>query len=223
MSSLREKFLARPVFAGILALSGALVLAYYWLPFGSTPAAALAALAVGAPALALTLLWRRHGWLTLAAAVVCLSAAAGFAWRWGYDALFVAPALPLDGVRETVTAEALSYPEETAYGSRLTARVLRPDGRRFKALLYLDDIPADMEPGDRFVMEAQIRAPAPGSEEDRLAGARPRGVVLSVTQRSAYTQQRPESVPWSLRPVVWARALGDGLKQALPPEAAALA
>ncbi|MDR1157541.1 MAG: DNA internalization-related competence protein ComEC/Rec2 [Oscillospiraceae bacterium] len=204
-------------------MSGAMVLAYYWLPFGSASTAALAALAVGAPALALTLLWRRHGWLTLAAAVVCLSAAVGFAWRWGYDAFFVEPALPLDGAQETVVVEALSYPEETAYGSRLTARVLRPAGRRWKALLYLDDVPADMKPGDRFVMEAQIRAPAPGSVEDRLASARPRGVMLSITQRGAYTQQRPEAVPWLLWPVVWARALGDGLKQALPPEAAALA
>ncbi|MDR0670992.1 MAG: hypothetical protein LBF64_01635, partial [Oscillospiraceae bacterium] len=63
--SLKEKFLARRFFAGVLALSGAMALAHYWLPFGGGGAAALAALAVGAPALGLTLLWRGHGWLTL--------------------------------------------------------------------------------------------------------------------------------------------------------------
>lgn len=223
MSPLGEKFLARPAFTGVLALSGALVLAHYWLPFGGGGTAALAALAVGVPALVLALLRRGRGWLPLAAAVVCLSAAVGFAWRWGYDAYFVAPALPLDGARETVTAEVLSYPEETGYGSRLTARIFRPGGRHWKATLYLNDVPADMKPGDRLEMEAQIGAPTPGSAEDRLAAVRPRGVVLSVVQRGAYTQRRPEAVPWSLRPVVWARALGDGLNRALPPEAAALA
>lgn len=214
----------RPLALTAFSFAGALAAAQYLLPYGSFPTAACIVLAAGLFALGGVILHKgAKRPLFVAAACVLLPAALGLFWRCGYDALFVKPALVMDGRMEEVSAEALSYPEETPYGGKVTALFTLPDGRKSRGILYIDDANTDIVPGDRLTLPASFKAPLPGGAGDNLAHLRPRGIVLTATQKGEYTFDRPSSVPLARRPALWAEALKEGLSRALPEGDAALA
>ena len=78
------------------------------------PAALLCALAGMVFCLALWGKERRDG--RLRSALLALGLAVGFAWSWGYDAVFFAPARALAGQTASLTATVADWAEATGYG-----------------------------------------------------------------------------------------------------------
>jgi competence protein ComEC len=203
------------------SFAAALFAAGYLLPGDTLPLFGFVLLAAGAAFLALTFFLTCKNVLR-AALLIALGLSAGLFWRWGYDQLFLRPALIWDGQTVAVAAEALDFPSETPYGARVTARLTFPDGGRFRAVLYLDEF-TDLRPGDRLTLTVKCTAPSPDDPNDPLAYDRPRGAILRATQAAGpVVLTRPDAPTFVHWPRYIARALGDGLNNALPPAQAAL-
>ena len=153
--------------------------------------------------------------------LTALGAAAGFLWFRGWTQVFVTPAARLAGTTQTVTGVVLDYPTETDSGVWVEARVERglidPVVR-----LYAGADCAGLEPGDEVTFTGDFRA------SDLLSGERStyftaRGVfVLAYVDEGEVTWERPDHVPLTLLPRVWAHALVRSVDEVFSDDIAAL-
>ena len=135
--------------AGYIA---ALLAAHYLLPETMLLPAAFFCALLGLAALCLRQLPRmRKQKLSLVAVLVLLSAAAGFAWTWGYTALTIRPAEEFVGEKRSVTVVVTRYANVYDEYTRIEAHSVDAEVPHVRMLLY--DYEADgafdaLRPGD---------------------------------------------------------------------------
>lgn len=145
-------------------------------------------------------------------------AAAGFLWFFGWSAVFLAPANALAGTTASVSAVALDFPEETAYGVRLEVRL----SSGVRTLLYAGGEYAGLEPGDRMEFTARFR-PSDSVRGEEVFYHTSRGIFLLAYAEGEPTFSRPGRAPlWSL-PVRWSRALTGSIRAVFPDDVSGLA
>ena len=96
-------------------------------------------------------------------AVIAVGCAIGFAWNWGYRALFLADPQELDGACLVATVTAGDYSYETDTGIAVDG-TLSHKGKDYKIRIYLYD-KAEIKPGDRITDEFTFRYTATGTPD----------------------------------------------------------
>lgn len=131
------------------SFSGAVLLSVL-LPFGGWELWCAAALV---PVGLLFLRWRERKWARFVT-VIALSAAVGLCYCVGYDAVRCAPVRQrCDGEVKPFAATVCDWPQETAYGAKVT--VVLEGQRGVKAVYYGDSDALSLRPGNRIAGEAR--------------------------------------------------------------------
>ncbi len=110
--------------------------------------------------------------------VLFAGVAAGLMWRYGYERIFVVPALELDGKTLSVDAVALDFSQETDYGGYLDVKLRIEDTAGVKTRLYAyDDALSGVCPGDVISLTADFER-ADRIDGDRITSFVSRGFFL---------------------------------------------
>lgn len=171
----------RKLATAAFAFAAALSAANWLIPAGNALLiAAACCLALGAAAFLLT------GDARLRALIICVSAAVGFAWYWGYREINAAPAEALDGRTMTVTAAVTDYPEERGGFCVIYLRLTDDAAPRTLTAVY--DFSGEtprLAPGDIVTAELSFESALVkyGEETDRYSS---RGIFLTATPTSGY-------------------------------------
>lgn len=196
-----------------LAFAAAVFLSCSFLPLGWLVWLGLACVLCAGAALLL-----KKGAVRTRALLLLSGAAAGFLWFCGWSAVFLAPANALAGTAASVSAVALDFPEETAYGIRMEVRL----SSGVRTLLYAGGEYAGLEPGDRLEFSARFR-PADAVRGEEVFYHTSRGVFLLAYADGELTWVRPRRAPlWTL-PVRWSRALTASIRAVFPDDVSGLA
>lgn len=142
--------------------------------------------------------------------VILLGLAAGLCWRAGYQCLVVDPAEALAGRNGTITAVALDYSADTAWGQRVPAR-LTLEGRTVKAQVWLN-METALSPGDTFTVRAELES----ALSDSYYPAE--GYFLLAYGDGPMEITPCAQTPLGLWPRVIAGKLEDSLRQAMPED-----
>lgn len=141
----------RKLAAFAFSFSAAIFLARYALPFAWLYYFAAFFAAMGL----ISLLFKDERRLLVL--LTALGFATGFAWNAFYINTFIKPLDIYDGKTETITAEVLSYPQKTTYGSSLYIKIKT---EKFylnaNTLLYADDEQIVLSPGDKITLKARL-------------------------------------------------------------------
>ena len=199
------------------SFSAALALLCY-LPEGTWAFWAAAGLAVlGGAALLLPVLGKTKR-LQLTLALIALSLAAGLLYGRGWRHFIADPVREKCGGSHLFSATVCDWPQETDTGWRVTVRLT--DARGAKAVCYLSDEAADLEPGQMLLGEAywQDASVIRGRE---LSTFTARGVFVLL-----YCNTFPDVSPRSAGSVRYlpqhlARAMRDTISRVWPDETAA--
>ena len=185
------------------------------------PAALLCALAGMVLCLALWGKERQDG--RLRSALLALGLAVGFAWSWGYDAVFFAPARALAGQTASLTATVADWPEATRYGVSAKVLLHPPGAPDVRSILYFDSDEAllQLKPGDRLSFTAEFRL------ADTIAGEktgyyRAKGVYLLGYCDKNVEMTPIGAVPPRFWPRLWARTLQETVGTLFSGETAGL-
>ena len=155
----------------------------------------------------------------------CLFVAAGFLYRYGYAAFFLAPAQGLDGQQTEIHAEVLDYSQPGPYGPRASVRVRLPDdrfGRTVKTTLYLKPDMQALEPGDQISCLAVLASSENSLAPEALSLQRSKGVFMRAVQKGALTLDRPAAVPVRHYPAVAAQGVKARIHAIFSQDVAAL-
>lgn len=195
-----------------IPFSAAIFAAVYLAPAWTLPWLAAGCAALALPALLLK--GERRTRVLLSA----LGLAAGLLWTWGYDGLFVAPALALDGAEGTYTFTLTDWPRATAYGVSLPARLALPGERDPKVILYADE-GQNLKPGDTVTCTAALRRAnlRYGEESEYYLS---KGVALLAYARGAPEVFSPPGLPVRYWPLAAARAVKERLAILFPADTA---
>ena len=159
-------------------------------------------------------------WKTLRPVVaVAIGMIAGMIVFVCYQAMYLAPAIKVDGTTHSITAEVSDYSYETDYGSAVKATV-QLDGRSYSVLLYLDEN-KQLIPGDTVCGEFRLRCTWGGSKEPTYH--RGNGIVLLAYQDADVTIEETQTIPNQYYPVVLRRRLLITLDRCFPEDTAAFA
>lgn len=93
-----------------------------------------------------------------------LGCAAGFAWFFLFQSVYLHPACSLDGKNESCVIRASDYSYETAYGYAVDGWI-DIDGKTYRVRAYLDDT-QQVEPGDALSGRFRFRITVPGGAEE---------------------------------------------------------
>lgn len=171
----------RKLACAALSYTCAVIAAHYILPSG---ALLWGALGFGVLFLLSLLL---KGTARLRCALICLFAALGLTWYWGYDALFIQPGQALAGETVTVSARVTDYPCVYEDYTSLSLRFTGDDLPHVKATVYDYDGRTDsLLPGDVVEIELRLRSGTVRYGEDSDANTS-RGIALV-----GYVQSAPE-------------------------------
>ena len=129
---------------GLLPFCAAVFLGVYLVPDGWYVTVGIACLLLSVAALFCQ--GRVRAKVLMTAIGLCL----GFLWCGVYHALWCAPAEVYFGEDRSFSARIVSYPEETAYGASVTARIQSESGRSFPAYLYLSEGYEELTLGDEI-------------------------------------------------------------------------
>ena len=196
-----------------LAYAGAVFLAQYMLPGGGyLPAGFLCALI--ALALLLTPGPRRR-----VTALAAFGLSVGFAWCFGYNALFYAPAEPLIGQTVSFSGRVEDYPTLTDYGCKVTVR-MDTDTHPVRALFYFYTDQPDLRPGDRITGAAEFGS-ARVSREEEVTYHTAKGIYLVADQVEELEIFRPEHLPLSALPATLAHRIRGSVDALFSPEQSA--
>lgn len=194
----------------------------YLLPRGAwLPAAVFCALAGMVLCLFLWGKERRDG--RLRAALLALGLAVGFAWSWGYDAVFFAPAEALAGQNAALTATVADWPEATRWG--VSAEVLLHQGGApdVKTILYFDPDEAlfALKPGDKVAVTAEFRL-ADAIAGEKTGYYRAKGVYLLGYCEKNVEITSADAISLRFWPKQWAKTLKETVNTLFSGENAAL-
>ena len=95
---------------------------------------------------------------------VLLGCAAGVAWFFLFQSVYLHPALSLDGKTQSCVIRASDYSYETAYGSAVDGWI-DLDGTAYRVRAYLDDT-QQVQPGDALSGRFRFRITVPGGAEE---------------------------------------------------------
>ena len=93
-----------------------------------------------------------------------LGCAAGVAWFFLFQSVYLHPALSLDGKTQSCVIRASDYSYETAYGSTVDGWI-DLDGTAYRVRAYLDDT-QQVQPGDALSGRFRFRITVPGGAEE---------------------------------------------------------
>ena len=93
-----------------------------------------------------------------------LGCAAGVAWFFLFQSVYLHPALSLDGKTQSCVIRASDYSYETAYGSAVDGWI-DLDGTAYRVRAYLDDT-QQVQPGDALSGRFRFRITVPGGAEE---------------------------------------------------------
>lgn len=181
------------------------------------PAWALPWLAAGCAVLALLGLLLK-GERRTRALLAALGLSVGFFWTWGYDSIFLTPALALDGVEGIYTFTLTDWPRETAYGVSLPARLALDGARGAKVILY-DDEGMDLKPGDTVTCTASLRRAnlRHGEESEYYLS---KGISLLAYAKGESEVVSQSAVPVRYWPLLAARAVKERVNALFPADTA---
>ena len=135
--------------------TGSLILAHYvlghdWLPW----------LALGFFVLGVACIIALRGGRRTVCAIVCLSAAAGFIWTWGFTELRLRPAEKMNGATEKVTVRISDYPEHYDGYDRVRVKITGGEARVSAYVYDYDGALPSLEPGDEAEMTLRFKSAA---------------------------------------------------------------
>lgn len=148
-------------------------------------------------------------------ALLCAGLALGLAWPGGYTAIIEAPWRDMVGGVARLSATVVDEPWETVLGGAATVRVAPEGGQAFRAVLYAGPEAMELLPGDQVSFTAEC-------ERANDISDRAEGIFLLCYAQGELDAFRPERVPPSCYPAVWARALKDAVRGAFPADTAGL-
>ena len=157
---------------------------------------------------------------TAITATILIGIAAGLAWNWCYDALYLTGARIYDGQTTPAVATVSDYSYETNYGVAADGVVVL-DGRSYRIRLYLES-KEPLQPGD--VIEGNIRFRL--TTADSLQGEtyhQGDGIFLLGYVQKDFYYQKAESVPFQYYPAVIRNRLSQMICDVFPEDAAAFA
>ncbi|MEG1632950.1 MAG: ComEC/Rec2 family competence protein [Oscillospiraceae bacterium] len=200
---------------GLCALGyvSALLFAHYILPPGALLwcAAALAFCCCAA--------FVFRGTARLRILIICLSAACGMAWYWGYGCLVSAKIAEVDGVAAEVVACVTDYPTEGDFPS-LRVRLIGGEASGVNAVIYDYGVGiGDLRPGDIITAEMKLFDAALrfGEETDIYSS---RGLFLRGYLRSAPEVTGRSPLAFMYFPRSMAKAVRDTSAEIFPEDAA---
>lgn len=180
---------------GTVAVTAA---ALYWLPRNLVCLALVILLAGGVCA---ALFYRRLSQRAKCCAIAIWGAVVGLLSFWTYDARQVKPIQTYIGSVQTIEVEACSYCVQTDYGSRLVVKLLEQGKPIGKLAMYLKDIPAQLRPGDKLTLLAEIRDATAAQEDDGSFYYGAKGVYAQAYQRGAWRLDAAQTLPVRYWPV----------------------
>lgn len=171
--------------------------------------------------LALLLLWgllriKKNGKLARA---VLLGAALSLLWLTLYGVLFHAPAEKLENRTIRMEAVVTGWPEEQETNVRIPVNAGEEDGRKARALLYLDLSYADLRPGDKIACVAHCTPADQFRGEDSLYYPS-KGILLHIRGYGEITVTKAEGLPLRYAPARLAGALRGIIDELYPEEQA---
>jgi hypothetical protein len=129
--------------------------------------------------------------------------AAGFLWTALYAAVFVRPADVLAGTTQTVSAHALTAPEETDYGFRISVAVCLDGAPTFKTRLYVFGDDPGILPGNTLSFTARFTA------ADTVYGEETDGYYAKGIYLLAYAEGGVAVTDVRTGPIYWPAYLAD--------------
>ena len=193
--------------------TGSLILAHYVLGHGLLPWLALGIFALGAVC-ALVLRGERR----TACAVVCLFAAAGFLWTWGFTELKLRPAEEMNGVTASVSVRVSDYPEHYDGYDRVRVKVTGGDCPHASAYVYdYDGVLPALEPGDEAQMTLRFKSAAERFGEKTDASTS-QGIFLRAYISGECRVTGRWSLDFLMLPRRLAHAIGEEISSLWPEE-----
>lgn len=160
--------------------------------------------------------WNKHFRIATA---VCIGAALGLCWFWGYDSIHLDSARAVNGQTLEATIYVQDYSYETDYGTAVDGMVFLGDDQ-YKVRVYLND-KLDLEPGNRLVGDFKFQITTGSAEDVRYH--RGNGMFLLCYQRGNVVTERFWSVPLICYPAVWRYQLQNIIENAFPEDVFAFA
>ena len=156
-------------------------------------------------------------------ALVCFGLALGFLWSAVYEVLFFQPAARLDNQTVRLQATVTDYPQAGKYGGyTLAARVEADSFFRPLAVLYVDEQGADLRPGDEISAVVHYTLASRTFSGEEITYYTAKGIFLQGEVYGRLDVERPEHIPVTCWPALWADALKKGISAAFPAEEAAV-
>ena len=146
---------------------------------------------------------------------LCLGAAVGAVWCWGYDALAFSPVRQLDGYEGTVTLELDALPQSGNYSTVCEGRVT-VDGITAKAMIYVSELDGEAGIGDCVTGRAELRWTSDGGS-GKPTYHRSNGVLLVGYMKEGAVSQG--TVTWKHWPALAKRSLSDLMGKLFPEDA----
>ena len=203
--------------------TAALLTAHCLLPFAWLPRAAAVAGVLALSAAALRLFPRLRVRRALTAALLALiSAAAGFAWMWGYTALTVLPADAHAGEKRTVRVRVTDFAEVSAEYSRVEALSVDAALPHVRMLLYdYGGGFGELRPGDEIELPLKLLSARRfyGEDSDYYLSS---GVHLRGYTTGAYTVAGRWRHSWLFFPLELSRVIKAQALERFPADVAPL-
>lgn len=145
------------------------------------------------------------------ALLCCMGMALGMLWTSGYDRLVLDPVRRLDDTTIILTGTVTDWPEGTDYGVKVRIRAQLPEGGHTDALLYMDALYADLEPGDTVTTVAHCSFSGENGLGQAVDYNTAKGLFLVATAYGEAEITRPERLPVSAIPARAMRKLQQGI------------
>ena len=147
----------------------------------------------------------------------------GFAYVGLFVGMVHAPLASLDGQKTRISAIVTDYAEQYEDTQRVSLKIdTKASGisfwmPSFDTMAYLPLTDTELEPGDRIEAKVSFYQGSNNGGFDRASYYSGRNMHILATCENALTfeVEKADSVPWTLRPLVWAHSLKQNLHDAL--------
>ncbi len=180
-----------------------------WIDQSRWPLCALLALFTGIIGLALL----RHRLNIQRTSIVLLGIALGFGYTQYWTEQYYTPAEDLAGDTHRIEALVTQWPVETDYGYSVIVELQLEDSPALTALLYVDEIGAEIQPGDTLYTIARLNHAGFTSAGESITYYTSKGILLYGSTYGEVEMIRPESIPIGLLPAHWSKLLRDGIEE----------
>jgi competence protein ComEC len=148
--------------------------------------------------------------------VLALGLLVGSLGFWCYEALYLRSAAMADGKEYVLTAEAVDYGYDTAYGSAVESKIV-VDGRPYRAVVYINE-KLDLIPGDHISGVFRLRDTNGGTEEPTYH--RGNGVLLLCYPVEDVSVEQVQQIPDWYYPLVLRHRLLATIDRLFPADTA---